>query len=155
MFKSILRFVLIVIVAQIISYYIAGVIAQLALGAGQFYPPSPHAISYLRDPHDPRLQLVILPAQALRGLLFGVALFPFRERIQSLGKWFGMLAVAGVIFLAGFVAASGGLIEHFVYFNEYPALFAAITFVEVLIQSLLMGLIIVRWDKPGQRSVKS
>jgi len=45
------------------------------------------------------------------------------------------------------VAASGGMIEHLVYFNEYPIKFALITFVEVLIQALLMGQIISRLDK--------
>jgi hypothetical protein len=155
MFKSLLKFVLIVIVAQIITYYVAGIIAQLALGAGQFYPPSPHAISYLRDPHNPSLQLVILPAQAVRGLLFGLALFPFRERFLALGRWYGALAFAGIIFLVGFVGAAGGLIEHFVYFNEYPVQFALITFIEVLIQSLLMGLIVLNWDKPRRQTAKS
>ena len=147
--KSFLKFALIVIVAQVVTYYIAGIIAQLALGASEFYPPSPNAISYLRDPHDPSLQLWILPAQALRGLLFAVVLFPFRQRILELGTWSGGLAIMGFIFVAGYIAASGGMVEHFVYFNaaDYPLKFAAITFVEILIQSLLMGPSIVRLDK--------
>jgi hypothetical protein len=57
------------------------------------------------------------------------------------------MTLAGLIFIVGFVAASGGLIEHLVYFNEYPIKFALITFVEVLIQALLMGQIISRLDK--------
>ena len=147
--KSFLKFALIVIVAQVITYYIAGIIAQLAFGANEFYPPSPNAISYLRDPHDPSLQLWILPAQALRGLLFAVVLFPFRHRILELGTWSGGLAIMGFIFVAGYIAASGGMVEHFVYFKaaDYPPKFAAITFVEILIQSLLMGPSIVRLDK--------
>jgi hypothetical protein len=147
--KSFLKFALIVIVAQVITYYIAGIIAQLALGASEFYPPSPNAISYLRDPHDPSLQLWILPAQALRGFLFAMVLFPFRRRILELGTWSGGLAIMCIIFLAGYVAASGGMVEHFVYFKaaDYPAKFAAITFAEVLIQTLLMGPMIVRLDR--------
>jgi hypothetical protein len=47
MIKSFLKFSLIVIVSQIITYYIAGIIAQVVLGASEFYPPSPNAISYL------------------------------------------------------------------------------------------------------------
>ena len=82
--KSFLKFAVIVIVSQVITYYIAGIIAQLALGANEFYPPSPNAISYLRDPHDPSLQLWILPAQALRRLLFAVVLFPFVPFQKSL-----------------------------------------------------------------------
>ena len=154
MLKSFLKFVLIVIVCHVITYYIAGIIAQVVLGAGEFYPPSPNAISYLRDPHDPSLQLWILPTQALRGLLFAIVLFPFRQRILELGTWYGGLAIAGIIFIMGFVASSGGMIEHFVYFKaaDYPVKFAAITFVEILIQSLLMGPSIVRLDKRFSRA---
>ena len=147
--KTFFKFVLIVIIAQIITYYIGGIIAQLALGASEFYPPSPHALGYLRDPHDPSMQLWIVPAQALRGFLFAVVLFPFRQRILEMGTWLGGLTITGFIFIAGYVAASGGMVEHLVYFNpaDYPLKFAAITFVEVLIQTLVMGPFIVSLDK--------
>jgi len=142
MIKSLIKFSLIVIIAHILTYFFAGIIAQQVLGAAEFYPPSPNAISYLKDPHD--LLIWLVPTAALRGLLFAVALFPFRKRILELGTLYGGLAVAGLIFIVGFVAASGGLIEHLLYFNEYPIKFALITFVEVLIQALLMGQIISR-----------
>jgi hypothetical protein len=149
MFKSFLKFALIVIVAQVVTYYFAGIIAQLVLGANQFYPPSPTAISYLRDPHDPSLQAWILPAQALRGLLFALILFPFRKQILEWGIVRGGLVIAGFVFVAGYVAASGGMIEHFVYFNaaDYPVKFAVITFVEILIQTVIMGPSIVYFSK--------
>jgi hypothetical protein len=149
MLKSFLKFALIVVLAQVVTYFVAGVIAQNVLGASQFYPPSPKAISYLRDPHDPALQVWIFPAQALRGLLFALVLFPFWERIKQLGIWGGGALVAGFVFVAGFVAASGGMIEHFVYFKaeDYPALFAAITFVEILIQTAIMGPAVVYFGK--------
>jgi hypothetical protein len=152
MVKSFFKFLLIVVIAQIITYYFAGIIAQLVLGANQFYPPYPTAISYLRDPHDPGLQLWILPAQALRGLLFAFVLFPFRKQIVEWGVWRGGLAIAGFVFVAGYVAASGGMIEHFVYFKaaDYPVKFAMITFVEILIQTLIMGPAIVYFDRRFQ-----
>ena len=149
MFKSFLKFALIVIVGQVVTYYFAGIIAQSMLGANQFYPPSPTAISYLRDPHDPGLQVWILPAQALRGLLFALVLFPFRRQIIELCSLRGGLAVAGFVFIAGYVAASGGMIELFVYFKaaDYPARFAMITFVEILIQTAIMGPSVVHFSK--------
>lgn len=148
-----LKFILIVIICQLFSYYFAGIIAQLFLGAKEFYPPSPQALSYLKDPHDPALQLLILPAQALRGLLFALVILPFRDRILELGDRLGGLAITGLIFVIGYLAASGGMIEHFVYFKpgDYPAKFAAITFIEVLIQSLIMGWLIVKLDKKFNR----
>lgn len=44
MIKSVLKFALIVVIAQVITYFLAGVIAQNVLGANQFYPPHPTAI---------------------------------------------------------------------------------------------------------------
>ena len=154
MLKSFLKFALIIIIAQVVTYYFAGIIAQLVLGANQFYPPSPQAISYLRDPHDPNLQIWILPAQALRGLLFALVLFPFRKQIVEFGILRGGLMVAGFVFVAGYVAASGGMIEHFVYFKaaDYPVKFAVITFIEILIQVVIMGPWIVAWMKRYQVS---
>jgi hypothetical protein len=109
MFKSFLKFALIVLIAHIVTYLIAGIIAQLILGASEFYPPSPNAISYLRDPHDPVVQIWILPAQALRGLLFALALFSFRRRFMELGSWAGGFMFGAVIFVIGYIAASGGM----------------------------------------------
>jgi hypothetical protein len=154
MLKSFLKFALIMVIAQVVTYYFAGIVAQLVLGANQFYPPSPQAISYLRDPHDPNLQVWILPAQALRGFLFALILFPFRKQIVGFGIVRGGLIIAGFVFVAGYVAASGGMIEHFVYFKaaDYPVKFAAITFIEILIQTVIMGPWTVAWMKRYQVS---
>ncbi len=152
MFKSLLKFVLIVIVTQVVTYLIAGIIAQQVLGANQFYPPSPNAISYLRDPHEPGVQIWIIPAQALRGLLFALLLFPFRKQMVEWGVLRGGLVIVGLVFIAGFVAASGGMIEHFVYFKaaDYPVKFAMITFIEILIQTAIMGPWTVAWMKKAR-----
>jgi hypothetical protein len=78
--------------------------------------------------------------------LAAVVLYPFWDTILSTPRWRGCLAVASVVFVAGYVAASGGMIEHFVWFEPtaYPVRFAAITFVEVLGQALIMGQLVVR-----------
>jgi hypothetical protein len=74
-----------------------------------------------------------------------LALFPFRQRFVELGVWRGGAAFAGIIFIVGYVAAAGGMIEHFVWFNEYPPKFALITTIEILIQTALMGPWVVSW----------
>jgi hypothetical protein len=145
--KSLLKFVGIVMVTMVVTYFIAGLVARFGLGGSEFYPPSPTAISYLRDPSAPGMAIKIWPAQALRGLLFALALFPLRKRFMELGTWGGGLAFGAIIFVVGYVAASGGMIEHFVWFNEYPVKFAAITFVEILIQVAIMGPWTVSWMK--------
>jgi hypothetical protein len=128
-----------------ITYFVAGIVAQQLLGASDFYPPSPNALPYLKNPNDPDVFTWILPAQAVRGFLFSVVLFPFRKRIVELGALNGTLAVAGSIFVIGYVAASGGLIEHWIFFTEYPLRFAGITLVEVLFQAVVLGYIVTRY----------
>lgn len=145
MLKSLLKSSGIVIVTMVVTYFIAGLVARFVLGGSEFYPPSPNAISYLRDPAAPGMAIRIWPAQALRGLLFALALFPFRKRFMEMGVWMGGLAFGAVIFVIGYVAASGGMIEHFIWFNEYPIKFAAITFIEILIQVAIMGPWTVSW----------
>jgi len=65
--KSFLKFALIVSWPRRHLLY-RGIIAQLALGASSSIRRLPMRFSYLRDPHDPSLQLWILPAQHMRGL---------------------------------------------------------------------------------------
>jgi len=150
MFKSLLKFALIVMVTMVVTYFIAGLVARFVLGGDEFYPPSPTAISYLRDPAAPGMALLIWPAQALRGLLFALVLFPLRKRFMDLGVWGGGLAFAGIIFFVCYVAASGGMVEHFVWFTEYPIKFALITFIEILIQVAIMGPWTVNWMKKAR-----
>ena len=147
MLRSLGKLILITIVTMVATYFVAGLIARFVLGGSEFYPPSPTAISYLRDPSAPGMALVIWPAQALRGLLIALALFPVRKQFLELGVWRGGLAFGAIIFVVGYVAASGGMIEHFVWFTEYPVKFAAITFVEILIQVAIMGPWTVAWMK--------
>ncbi|HTP00917.1 MAG TPA: hypothetical protein VMJ64_06035, partial [Anaerolineales bacterium] len=121
MFKSFLKLAVIMMVTMAVTYFLAGIVAQNILGARAYYPPSPTALGYLRDPSAPGMQLKIWPAQLLRGLLFAVAFFPFRQRLLQLGTWKGGAALSSVIFIVGYLAASGGMIEHFLWFNDYPA----------------------------------
>lgn len=145
--KSILLFFIGVMIIHTITYVIAGIIAQVGLGVGVYYPPSPNAISFLRDPLSTHVQTLIIPAQLLRGLLFGIALFPFRRRIIELGQVWGGLTVTSVLFLIGYVAAAGGMTEHIVFFIPIPGGFTIITFFEVLLYALLFGQLLLLWEK--------
>ena len=150
--KKITIFLLIVMVCHVITYFFAGIIAQVVMGVGQYYPPSPTALHYLRSTSDPAVQAWLLPAQLLRGLLFGLILFPFRTYLRKQGFWKGALLIMGVIYVIGYIAASGGLIEHKVFFTEYPAAFAVITLIEIAIQTFLLGVGVMYFD---QRFLKS
>ena len=66
---------------------------------------------------------------------------------MQLGQYYGGLAVTAIIFIVGEIASSGGIIERFVYYNPIPLGFVVITFFEILIQTLLLGQLILLWEK--------
>ncbi len=144
-FYRLVKFTVMVMVAHIFTYFLAGIFAQGVLGVHVFYPPSATALPYLRDPMSAHVTSWLFPAQVVRGLLYALALFPFRDRLYQLGQLRGGLAITGILFLVGTLAAGGGLIEHFVFFTVYPAQFAMITFWEVLLQTLLLGQLCMWW----------
>ena len=145
--KSVLVFVVGVIVLHIVTYYFAGVIAQVGMGARQYYPPYPNALIFLRDPLSSYVQSLIIPAQVLRGLLFAVVLYPFRRRIMEIGQYLGGLSITSMILLVGEVASAGGIIERFVYYTPIPSGFVVITFFEILIYALLFGQLLLYWER--------
>lgn len=140
--KKYVKFVVIITLTHVITYYIAGIIAQLFLGVKEFYPPSSNAIPYLKDPHNLKLQLLIIPAQIIRGLSFGIVLLPFYPQIIKLGRMKGSFMIGTLILVLSYIVASGGLLEHLVYFKPefYPLKFAIITLIEILFQSILLSL---------------
>ncbi|WP_292391571.1 hypothetical protein [Methanosarcina sp. UBA5] len=147
--KSISKFVIGFSILHSITYFFAGIIAQKVLGASEFYPPSLYALSYLRDPLSTHVQMLFMPAQLIRGMLFAGVLLPFRKRIFELGQVWGGLLITAIVFVFGYLAASGGLIEHYVYFTaeSYPLKFALITLIEILIQTLLLGQLVMLWER--------
>jgi len=145
--KSVLTFVVGVVVLHIVTYYFAGMIGLVGMGESQYYPPSPTAISFLRDPTSSCVQSLVLPAQTLRGLLFAVVLYPFRRRLVGLGQLLGGLLVTAVVFLLGQVAGYGGIIERFVYYTPIPLGFVILSFFEILLQTLLFGQLLIYWER--------
>ncbi|HSQ64722.1 MAG TPA: hypothetical protein VLM85_15970 [Polyangiaceae bacterium] len=137
--KTALKFVALVATAHAVTYLISGIVGQRLLGLHDFYPPSQHALSYLRDPLSAHVQTWVWPAQLTRGVLFGLVLLPFRSRIGALGQLRGGLAVTSLLFVVSYLAAAGGLIEHLVFFSEYPFRFAALTAVEIVLHTAMLG----------------
>lgn len=140
--KKLLVYFLVFVFSHIISYFFAGMISH-ALGVFDFYPPSPKALSYLRNPYDSLVWKLMFPAQILRGSLYAIAILPLLDWIKKQSQLKGGLVIGTIIFLVGYVAASGGLIEHEVFFTEYPVRFALISFVEILVYSYLFGQLVV------------
>ena len=71
---------------------------------------------------------------------------------MELGVWAGGRRFCSkFFFVVGYVAASGGMVEHFVSFTEYPVKFALITFIEILVQVIIMGPWTVLWIESSKR----
>lgn len=143
---ELIKYLGIFIAAHIISYYFAGIIAH-SLGVFDFYPPSKTAISYLKNPYDPSVWRLMFPAQTLRALLYAVAFLPLVDWLKKQSQLKGGLIIGSIIFFIGYVAAAGGLIEHEVYFTEYPLRFALISLVEIATYSFLFGQLVMKLAK--------
>ena len=50
------------------------------------------------------------------------------------------------------IGSTGGLIEHYVYYIAIPSGFVLITFVEVLLQTLIFGQLLLLWEKQFNRA---
>lgn len=144
--KDLLVYFSIFIGAHIVSYFFAGIISH-TLGVFDFYPPSPTALPYLRDPTSSYVWTLMFPAQILRGVLYGIALLPVFGWIKAQNQLRGGLIIGSIIFLVGYVAASGGLIEHTVFFTEYPLRFALISLVEIAAYAFLFGQVVMKLGK--------
>lgn len=116
-------------------------------GAGAYYISSPIILNCLKNPNDQTGQFWVLPAQAPGGALYTMIPLPLRICILKPGKWWGGFAIGGLIFVAGYLATSGVMIEHVVFFSEYSTRFAEITSVKVLFPTLLIGILAVRLDR--------
>jgi hypothetical protein len=134
------------VIFQVITYIFAGAIAPNVLGGSVSYPPSPEALFFLRDPRSGYGWL--LPSQPRS--LGDCSLQPcccLSERPSGVSAVFqGGFLLGIVLFVLRYVAASGGMIEHMVSFIPIPLSFYSITFVEVLIQTLLLGLLVMWWE---------
>ncbi len=137
-------FVLGAVVSYVVSSYVAGFIG-IGLGEAQYYPPSSNALGFLREIPS---QTIVFPAAILHGLLLGVALYPFRKRMLELGRLYGGLSAALVIFVIGELVAS---LDQSVYYVQIPIGYYGVVAVELLIQALLFGQLLLIWDRRFNR----
>jgi hypothetical protein len=81
------------------------------------------ALPWLRNPEGDFVKRWFLPAQIVRGVLHGLALYPLKTALLGMGRW-GGLALASLLLLIGMVAGISGAIEDWVYSTIFhPGLF--------------------------------
>jgi hypothetical protein len=115
-------FVAKVTVAHLVSYFVVGSLAYEFLTKPLYEGPSALFNTFMRTPADPEdlshIALWFLPAQLARGLLYGVALLPFREFFLARSRVRGFVVLVGLSVVFTFwssATAAPGTIEGLVY----------------------------------------
>jgi len=93
--------------------------------------------------------------QPIRGILFAVALWPIRSLI--LEKRYGWLIVWNILVMIGILstpAAAPCSVEGVIY-SKLPLWYHLIGLPEILLQTLVFSLILVRWDRRSFQGAKS
>ena len=159
--RDYLRFAGVVTLAHLFTYLAAGTLAyfliyKAQIDTGGFDP-------FMRNPNDPEewrhVETWLLPAQMLRGLLFGVALCPF---LKPLSEWnlrtrfFALLGLLLVFSVWSVTMPGPGSIEGWVYLKPNSALTLPnplLGYIEVPIQLAVFSWL-VSWRIGKQRMRK-
>jgi hypothetical protein len=137
-----------VIVAQLVTYFLMGV---LAVGAGvhvyAYYDANPDPLfTALQRPLESPLVMAGPLFQILRAAIFALALYPFRSVFLE-RKW-GVIYLWGLFLALAVFAPAGeapGSIEGLVYTN-LSGVFHALYLPEIVIQTLAFSWLLVTWE---------
>ena len=144
------KFVLLVTVAHVVTYFVVGALAFTALTGGLYEGDDPLFGSYLRTPGETELWQHVttwfLPAQLVRGVLIGLVLSPFLPLLRAWSVWKRTAAVSGLYLVIGFWAAAvaaPGNIEGLVYLRPEFSLDVVVRVQpEIIIQGVAMSLLV-------------
>lgn len=131
-------------VLHVLTYFVIGA-ASYWLVAKRYWT-GPEALPWLRDPEGDFVQRWFMPAQVVRGALYGVALFPLRKALLAMGGWGGP-AIAFLLLLIGLIAGISGVIEDWVYSTTFHAGLFFAHLPEVVVQTLLYGYLLLAWER--------
>jgi len=136
------RFVFAVAVSHVVTYFVAGLIASRALDyPGIFEQP------IIRDYHHPYASVDVVWSaglQAVRGVLFGLVLLPWRGFLRDTRwGWWWLWSVFAVIGILGTPAAAPGSLEGVIY-SRLPLWFHLVGLPEMLLQTLAFSFLVHR-----------
>ena len=133
--------------SHIISYFIMGIIASILLDYREAFENPP--MSFFMKPTDSPLVAAGPVLQVIRGLIFAVVLWFFKESI--LFRKYGWLKLWLMIIGLSILSTTGpapGSIEGFIY-TTIPVILQVSGYLEVIPQTLLFSLIVFYWyQKP-------
>lgn len=131
-------------VLHVLTYLIIGAASYLLI-ARPFWT-GPDALPWLRDPEGDFVQRWFLPAQVVRGIILGAALFPLRDALLGMRRWGGAV-VAALLLLIGSIAGISGAIEDWVYSTTFHFTLFMAHLPEVVLQTLVYGYALLAWER--------
>ena len=131
-------------VLHVVTYFLIGA-ASYWLVARRYWT-GPEALPWLRDPEGDFVPRWFMPAQVVRGALYGVALFPLRGALLAMGARGGPV-IASLLLLIGLIAGISGVIEDWVYSTTFHAGLFLAHLPEVVVQTLLYGYLLLAWER--------
>ena len=133
-----------------ISYFLAGLFAYQFLNYKELFDTPPFS-SFMR-PTDSLAVAAGPSLQLIRGFIFSIALWPFRDIF--LNTKFGWLKLWGLLIglsILSTTAAASGSVEGFIY-TTIPFKLQVIGYFEVVPQTLLFSLGVCYWYKKPKKA---
>jgi len=135
---------------HLVTYFIAGVLAYTLLDYGTLFQTG--AFACLMRPISSRWVAAGPALQVIRGLIFAVALYPFKSVFlnsrQGWLKLWGLLVGLAIFSTAG---AAPGSVEGIIY-TKIPLGSQLIGLPEVLLQTLAFSLLVTTWHRHPHRA---
>lgn len=136
-------------VLHVVTYFVIGAASYWLVARS--YWTGPEALPWLRDPEGDFVPRWFMPAQVVRGVVYGVALFPLRRALLAMGAWGGSV-IASLLLLIGLVAGISGVIEDWVYTTTFHAGLFLAHLPEVIVQTLLYGYLLLAWERRTEKA---
>jgi hypothetical protein len=145
--RGLLRFTFRSTVLHVLTYLVVGAASYWLVA--RHYWTGPEALPWLRDPESEFVQRWFLPAQIVRGVVYGVALFPLSRALLDMGR-LGGVVIASLLLLIGCVAGISGVIEDWVYSTTFHLGLFLAHLPEIILQTLLYGYLLLAWERRAE-----
>jgi len=136
--------------SHIISYFLAGIFAYSFLNYQVLFETPPFS-GFMKPTNS--LAVALGPAlQFIRGIIFSIALWPFKETF--LNTKYGWLKLWGLLVglcILSTTAAAPGSVEGFIY-TTLPIKGQIIGYLEVMPQTLLFSIMVYYWYKTPKKA---